>query len=86
MSCVVWYEEGRYTQFVILFMGTIASIISVLNILSSTVFHTIDGSDAVAFAQRCSVLIPAFVYGLLWALISLVLIAGSIALALIFYK
>jgi Peptidase M50B-like len=86
MTFSVWYQEGVYTQYLIIFMGTIASIVSVLNILSSTVFHTIDGSDAVAFAKHCSFLVPSFVYGLLWAFSSLTLIAASVGAALIFFK
>lgn len=86
MGFAIWYQEGRYVQYLILFMGTIASIVSILNILSSTVFHTIPGSDATVFAKQCSVLLPAFVFGLIWALISVALLAGSIGAALAFYK
>lgn len=86
MAFAIWYEEGLYIQYIILFMGTIASIVSILNILSSTVFHTIEGSDAVAFAQHCSFLVPSFVYGIIWALISAGLIAASVCIALIYFK
>jgi len=82
----VWWREGQYTQYFVMFMGTIASTVSLLNILSSTVFHTIDGSDATAFAKHCSVLVPAFVFGLLWLLISVLLVAGTLCLAIRYTK
>lgn len=78
----VFFREGRFTQYLVLFMGTSASLVSILNIVSSTVFHTIEGSDATAFARRCSILIPAFVYGIIWAIVSIVLVGGSLLLAI----
>lgn len=86
LAGAVWYEEGKYTQYFILFMGTSASVVSLLNILSSTVFHTIDGSDATAFAKECSFLIPAFVFGLLWMVISVILIGVTLLLAIKYTK
>lgn len=86
LGLAVFYQEGKYTQYLILFMGTIASVVSLLNIMSSTVFHTIDGSDATAFAKHCSILVPAFAYGILWFLISSLVIALTLCLALRYTK
>lgn len=79
-------QEGRYLRYFILFMGAIGSVVSLLNILSTTVFNTIEGSDAVVFARECSILVPAFVYGIIWLLISIVIITASICSALITFK
>lgn len=81
LAAASFYEDGKYTQYLILFMGTCASTVSILNILSSTVFHTINGSDAAIFAKHCSILIPAFVYGILWAVISVFMIMVTLLLA-----
>lgn len=54
--------------------------------LNSVVFHTIEGSDAHVFARQCSILVPAFVYGLIWLLASIAIVALAIYSALIVYK
>lgn len=89
MALVGWawyYRDGTYTRHFILFLGAIASFQGILSILNTTVFHTIEGSDAYVFARKCSFLIPAFVYGLLWFIISLALVGASLASALVFFK
>lgn len=86
MLGVYIYQDGIYQKYFILFMGAIGCLVSILNITSTTVFNTIDKSDAVEFAKHCSILIPAFVYGILWCLISLVIIIASISAALIVFK
>lgn len=86
LGSAVWYQEGKYTQYLILFMGTIGSVVSLLNILGSTVFHTIEGSDATVFASKCSILIPAFVYGIIWLAISAIIIGLSLCLAIKYQK
>ncbi|PJF16992.1 hypothetical protein PSACC_03197 [Paramicrosporidium saccamoebae] len=80
------FKDGAFTRHVILFLGAIASVQSILSILNATVFNTIEGSDAYVFAHRCSVLIPAFVYGILWFIISLALLALSVLSALVVFK
>jgi hypothetical protein len=80
------YKEGAYTRHFILFLGAISSTQAINSILNSTVFNTIKGSDAYVFAHECSILIPAFVYGFIWFVISLALLAASVLAALIFFK
>jgi len=80
------YQDGIYQRYFILFMGAIGCLVSILNITSTTVFNTIDGSDAAEFARHCSILVPAFVYGILWCVISLFIIVVSISAALIVFK
>jgi len=70
----------------LLIFRLIASIQAILSILGSTVFNTIEASDAFQFATRCSILLPAFFYGFLWFLVSICLIIASIVLAIIFNK
>jgi len=81
-----WWKEGILVRYLVLFMGAIGSILSLLSIFSTTVIHTIQGSDAVVFAKQCSILIPAFIYGFLWLIISIGIICISVGLALIVFK
>ena len=81
-----FYKDGAYTRHYVLFLGVICSMEAILAILNGTVFHTIKESDAYVFSQQCSFLLPSFVYGLLWFLISLALVFFAIVSALIFYK
>lgn len=86
MGGVAFYQEGRILRYFILFMGAIGCLSSLLSIANSTIFHVIEGSDAVQFARHCSVLIPSVVYGFLWLVVSIGAIAASICGALICFK
>ena len=81
-----FFQDGAFTQHFVLFLGAMASLEGMLAILNTTVLHTIEGSDAHVFARRCSFLIPAFVYGIIWFLLSGLLIALSLFSAIAFYK
>lgn len=81
-----FYQDGAYTRHYILFLGVICSMEAILSILNGTVFHTIKESDAYVFSQRCSFLLPAFVFGLLWLIISIGLVGLSTCSALVFFK
>lgn len=86
LAGAVWFQEGAYTRHFLIVLGVCASLQSILSILNSTVFNTIEGSDAHVFARRCSFLIPAFVYGILWFILSLAIQIAAIASAIIFFK
>lgn len=86
LAAAVWLQEGAYTRHFLIVLGVCASLQSILSILNSTVFNTIEGSDAYVFARRCSFLIPAFVYGLLWFAISLVIQIVAITGAIVVFK
>lgn len=80
------YQEGLYTRHFVLFLGAICALQGILSILYTTIFHTIKDSDAYQFAQRCSVLLPAVFYGLLWLIISLLIILVSILAGLFVFQ
>lgn len=85
LAAILWHG-GAWARHFVLFLGAIASVESILAILNGTVFHTIPGSDAYVFSRRCSVIVPAFAYGLLWLVISALLIALSLFSALIVFR
>lgn len=86
LGLAIWYKEGAFTRHFILILGVCACMQSITSILNTTVFNTVEGSDAYVFARRCSFLIPAFVYGLLWFIISMTLQIVAIGAALITFK
>lgn len=86
LAGAIWFQEGAYTRHFLIVLGVCASLQSILSILNSTVFNTIEGSDAYVFARRCSFLIPAFVYGLLWFILSLAIQIAAIVGAIVFFK
>lgn len=79
-------KGDQWLQMVVLFMGTMGSATAMLSISSHLISHRIDGSDAVQFAKHCSFLIPSSVFGVLWFVISGLVIVGSILSALVIYK
>lgn len=79
-------QAGPWLEWFMMLMGALAAQISIWNIAGSTIWHTIEGSDAVEFARQCSVLLPAVFYGVLWLIISLLLMAISIFAGLIVFK
>lgn len=83
---VVYLYFPKYLPKVILFMGVMASLVSLLSISSHLITNTIDGSDATEFAKHCSVLIPSMFYGIGWFVFSTILIVGSMALGVYIYK
>lgn len=82
----VFYYAPKYLSKVILFMGTMGSLVSLLSIFSHLITNTIDGSDAVEFARHCSILVPSWVYGICWLIFSTALILFSMALGIYIYK
>lgn len=80
------YRGGAFARHFILFLGAIASVESILAILNGTLLHTIEGSDAYVFSRQCSMVIPAFIYGLLWLIISILLIALALISAVLFFR
>ena len=85
LASLAWWQTEGLGWFMML-MGAIAAQISLWNIAGSTVWHTIEGSDAVEFARQCSILLPAVFYGLLWLLLSILLMAIAILAGLIVFK
>jgi hypothetical protein len=73
-------------QLLVLFMGTMGSVVSLLSIFSHLISNQIEGSDAVEFARSCSVLLPSTVYGVIWFAFSAVLIVASLATGIYAYK
>lgn len=82
----VYYYAPRYLMKVILFMGVMGSLVSLLSIFSHLISNEIDGSDAVEFARHCSILVPSWVYGVCWLIVSTALILFSMALGIYIYK
>lgn len=80
------YQGGLFCRHVIALLGAVCSLQACLAILSSTVLHTIEGSDAYVFARKCSVLLPAFVYGIIWLLVSVLLLFTSVLMAIVCFK
>lgn len=81
-----WYKDGAFARHFIIILGVCASLNALTSIINTTVFHTIKGSDAYEFSKRCSILIPAFMYGILWFIVSLAIQALSIAAGLVFFR
>jgi len=83
---LVTHRGGIFCRHVIALIGSVCTLQACLSILNSTVFHTVEGSDAVVFSRECSVLVPAFVYGLVWLLLSFALLLISLFSAIVIFK
>lgn len=83
---MVYFYAPKHLSKVILFMGVMGSLVSLLSIFSHLISNTIEGSDAVEFARHCSVLVPSWVYGICWLVLSTGLILLSTALGIYIYK
>ena len=83
---LVYYYAPKQLNKVILFMGVMGSLVSLLSIFSHLISNTIEGSDAVEFARHCSVLVPSWVYGISWLVLSTGIILFSVALGIYIYK
>jgi hypothetical protein len=86
ISWLLLASGGVYVRHVVAVLGVAASLQATSSILASTVFASIPQSDATVFANKCSIILPGFVYGLLWLLISYYLIAVSLAWGIVFFR
>lgn len=77
-------EEGAGIRYVMLFLGVMSCLYSIWDIFEDLVFRRVNESDASQFAKVCFCC-PAQVWGLIWALISIVCMAGGILAGLVFF-
>jgi hypothetical protein len=79
-------QQQQWLQLLIWFMGTVVSSSAMRSISSSLIMHSIDTSDAVKFAKQCSFLLPSRLIGVLWYILSALIIIGSIKFGIRTFK
>ena len=78
-----WYEQSNnWLRYCVLFMGVVASFISLFDIMDDLVFRNIKESDGYRFATECLYFMPPVIVGLSWMLLGSLFILSSIFLAL----
>ncbi|GAB2219629.1 hypothetical protein Droror1_Dr00007266 [Drosera rotundifolia] len=70
-------------RYLILFIGTMTSVLSAFDIYSDLIYQTNQGSDAALFAQKCDGLCGAVTWGVVWGLISLVFFSVALYFGLV---
>lgn len=81
---LVWWDQGKYIPFFLLFMGVMSSLYSVWDIMDDVVLHKKNGSDAMQLARIVGG--SSYLWGVLWLLLSLAFMVGAILLALVVFK
>lgn len=80
---MAWWKDSRHwLRFCVLFMGVVASFLSLFDILDDLVFRSVPESDGYRFASHCLYFIPSVIVGLFWMLLGLALVGLAILLAL----
>lgn len=81
----LWFiEEGAGIRHVMLFLGVMSCLYSIWDIIEDLVLRKVNESDASQFAKACFCC-PAQVWGLIWALISIVCLGGGIVAGLVIF-
>lgn len=82
-----WYQDSKYLRFYILFLGAMSSLYSLWDILEDLVFRKVNESDASQYSRICcsGAFSPKF-WGVIWFFVSIIILAGSVAIALFLFK
>ncbi|KAJ3369465.1 hypothetical protein HDU91_007209 [Kappamyces sp. JEL0680] len=82
-----WYHDSIYLRYYILFLGVMSALYSLWDIIEDLITRKVNESDASQYSRICcgGALGPKF-WGVIWFFISIVILAGAVALALYFFK
>lgn len=82
-----WYENSIYLRFYILFLGVMSSLYSIWDIIEDLILRKVNESDASQYSRICcsGAFSPKF-WGVIWLFISLIILALSVAIALLVFK
>lgn len=81
-----WFEKGKYIRYFVLFMGVMSALYSLYDVIEDLIMRKVNSSDATKFSKLCCKgLISPRIWGLIWFLISLIFLVGSILLGLIIF-
>lgn len=75
-----WLQEGAFLPHFVLFVGTMSALYAVYDIYDDTIRRTVKQSDAYKMSEMTG--IPSIVWGVLWMLFSMALLAGVLYLGM----
>ncbi|KAK1269090.1 hypothetical protein QJS04_geneDACA017673 [Acorus gramineus] len=84
---VIWvlqeYTKLKILRYIILFIGVMNSLFSIYDIYDDTISRRVNSSDAEKFAELCPCPCNGVGWGVIWGLISLMFLCGSMYLGLV---
>lgn len=84
---VYFYQDGRFCQYFVLLMGVVASLCSMLAMMTDLIFREIEGSDAYRFSESCTAnLLPSVLLGVVWLIFSGIIMGLILLLGLILFR
>ncbi|KAJ6831186.1 uncharacterized protein M6B38_350740 [Iris pallida] len=84
---IIWvlqeYTKARILRYAILFIGVMNSLFSVYDIYDDLISRRVNSSDAEKFAEVCPCPCNGVGWGMIWGLISFILLCGAMYLGLV---